>query len=293
MIQVRYFSSKYSSNYELITPTIFPDGTSQCWKVSLIDSLSTIMELDSISVYSIKFEIKWNFESENELTHLAQLKMLLDQTFPDFPVNLYMPYLPYARQDKEINNTSTFAKATLVHLLNSLKFDKISSYDIHSKHWDTYNHIENIRPDHFLEVIKETKPDVLFFPDKGAQDRYSSIFINEPEFQCRAKAYGEKVRDQATGKITGYTINNPANVLAFANVLIIDDLIDAGGTFIEATKQLKQLAVSSVYLCVSHGIFSKFLTPLWEAGISNIYTTDSYLTKKALCDDDSLKVFKV
>jgi len=47
----------------VVKPTIFPDGTSQVWKLPL-DGLNYV-------------KIKWQFESEGEIVHLDQLMHLL------------------------------------------------------------------------------------------------------------------------------------------------------------------------------------------------------------------------
>ena len=99
-------------NGHVITPTIFPDGTSQVWKID--DSLFTTLTKESGFMKIItSFDIIWVFESEAELFHIAQLRDLLDSTAgKKVNVNLHMPFLPYGRQDKVIDNDNTFAKHT-------------------------------------------------------------------------------------------------------------------------------------------------------------------------------------
>ena len=60
-------------NGKPITPTIFPDKTSQVWKV---------FQEDSLSLHAPELKVVWTFENEAELIHLAQLKMLLDNVCP-------------------------------------------------------------------------------------------------------------------------------------------------------------------------------------------------------------------
>lgn len=74
--------------------TTFPDGTSQVWKIT-----DFILKNKSVNV-------TWEFTSEAEFMHLAQLKDLLD--YYSVKARLHITYLPYARQDKPISNTTTF-----------------------------------------------------------------------------------------------------------------------------------------------------------------------------------------
>ena len=101
-------------NEHLITPTMFPDKTSQVWKINQSESANVIFD----------------FEFEAEIIHLLQLVQLLNKQ--SVPVNLHMPYLPYARQDKEICNEFTFALHTFAAMLNVVEFNSITAIDVHS-----------------------------------------------------------------------------------------------------------------------------------------------------------------
>lgn len=56
------------------------------------------------------------------------------------------------------------------------------------------------------------------------------------------------------------------------NILIVDDICDGGATFMLLTKDLYKRGAKSINLFVTHGIFSKGLKPLKEAGINRIFT---------------------
>ena len=282
IVAVIKFKAITEKDWQLVTPTIFPDGTSQIWNLNI-----------DVKNYRPDYTILWNFESESELIQIAQLIDLLSKH--GVVKGLNIPYFPYARQDKEISNKLTFAKKTFVRFLNSLAVDNILTYDIHSESPYDYPKIINKKPVHIHKAIKDFEPTCLFFPDEGALKRYSGMFIedNSSQFNLLAKMYGTKIRNQQTGEITNYDIRKHKHFLDGERVLIIDDICDGGATFIKAAEELQKLGVKDIGLCVSHGIFSKFLTPLFGAGISKIYTTDSYPTKRALCDDASLTIYKL
>lgn len=85
----------YLNGHEVDT-TIFPDKTSQVWKLP-DDLLETVYKNNEA-------QVTWDFESESEFLWLAQLKTLLDTYTKN--VNLSIPYLPYGRQDKRVENPS-------------------------------------------------------------------------------------------------------------------------------------------------------------------------------------------
>lgn len=269
---IRYKNSS-SSDWNVLVPTIFPDQSSQVWKLK----------------ESAKY-IRWNFESEAELFHVLQLIAL-----QEIVVSLEIPYFPYARQDKEISNDTTFARSVFIDLIKNKSLDFIT-YDVHSP-------IPNIgvrttvnkRPDHFLEAIKDFKPDGIFFPDEGAMKRYQKVFLDSNQWNTIPKLYGQKVRNQQTGEITSYEIFTHKDFLNGERILICDDLCDFGNTFINAAKELNKLQVGTIGLAVSHGIFGGGLTPLIDAGITSFYTTDSFIKngiKKLNNREYSIKIYQ-
>lgn len=241
-------------NGNIINPTIFPDGTSQVWKIDLPEKEAKIV---------------WYYENEVELIHLNQLISLLENTI-GYIDELYVPYLPYARQDKQISNTSTFAKHTFLNMLDTTHIKKLITLDVHSNvlmgQW------ENVFPEkHINYVIKSYggKLPVIVYPDVGAYERYHTKL----NLDCLVL---QKERDQLTGEILGLTHQNTIQHMDEYNFLIIDDICDGGRTFIEATKYIKTIYNNAtVDLYVTHGIFSKGLQPLQESGIGEIFTTDS------------------
>ena len=237
-----------------LRPTIFPDGTSQIWHLPKI-----LMETD-------RLEIDWRFESEREILDLFSLRALL----PDPPLHLYIPFLPYGRQDKSISNDSTFNLTVFLKLLKNLNPAMVSTLDAHNPvlcYATLPFAFENISAVPIQKIlIDKLKPGTLIFPDKGAQDRYDHDFSSQLVFK--------KIRDQATGKIISHEIEigckwNP-NLDRF---LIIDDICDGGATFVSIAQALKRLFVKpKVMLFTTHGIYSKGLLVLKRAGITPITT---------------------
>lgn len=263
MIRIR--PTNTDGKWQVITPTIFPDGASQIWKIELIKNIS--------------YTVKWNFEFESELIHVLQLKDLIKKINPDNFIYLDIPYLPYGRQDKEISVNSTFALHTFLEIISS-NFYAIHIYDVHNPETLSEWQYVNKRANHVLDVLKNSKTDIIMFPDEGALKRYTNMFKDNVTFLQYPKIYGKKVRDQKTGEILSYEIIDELKNSKNRNILIVDDICDGGATFIQATKELKELGASKVNLCVSHGIFSKGKNVLHEAGISNIYTTNSLIKNK-------------
>jgi ribose-phosphate pyrophosphokinase len=232
--------------------TKFPDGTSQIWKLE---------EYLNKSLQS--YYILWQFENEAEVFQVCQLADLIYNTCKFFPI-VYAPYLPYGRQDKVISNESTFAKLTMQKVLKASGVPSIYTFDAHSSENEIMP-IVSIPPTNFLKSVYNH--DMVVYPDKGAQVRYQHL-LDVPSMAAAKK------RNQLTGEIEGICLLSKRD-LTDKKILIIDDICDGGGTFIGLMEELKKYNPAQVDLAVSHGIFSKRTDPLHNAGIKNIYTTNS------------------
>lgn len=243
-----------------VEPTIFPDKTSQVWKLPMDEIRETT---DGNMVV-----ITWNFESEGEFMHLAQLKFLIASTM-HCDIVLDVPYLPYARQDKVIANDATFALRPFVCLLAILRFDAVLLTDPHSDvavemlgALGTTVHVRHPMP------IQVASIPLFCYPDEGARTKYTRLYKD------RDYIYGKKVRDQLTGRIEKYDLEVGDHDVRGKNVLIVDDLCDGGATFALLAKELLSRGVGEVVLFVTHGLFTKGTEVLFESGISRIFTKD-------------------
>lgn len=238
-------------NGDQVNVTLFPDNTSQVWK------------LDDRHFNLERATIRWEYSYEGEFMQIAQLKNLLDQMSVDL-VYLNLEYLPYGRQDKEIFNDSTFALHTFATQLNSLQFEEVLIMDPHSTvALDLINRSQAVYPhDPLLKAWEATESIVACYPDKGARLKYEKIYPYD-------FIYGEKRRDQATGNIIKYELVGKCEG---QKVLIVDDICDGGRTFQLLAMDLFKAGAIEVNLFVTHGIFSKGFYPLKLAGIKRVFT---------------------
>lgn len=284
-------------NGQKLTPTIFPDGTSQVWK--LPDFLA------------LPINIRWEWESEAEVMHIAQLLRLIesrqfivrgsdivstakDGVLTILPsgaalsptVYLDVPYLPYARQDKEITNETCFALDVFFDILqhSSLGLNLIvRSIDPHSEKVDDYCFYNKQSPQHYIEEAlrqleqKYGEKPLLVFPDKGAYGRYANMFPSLPSI------YFDKNRDPLTGEITsiekrvGVSDLNVTNISdEYSHVLVVDDICDGGRTFTTLAEHLPNL---KRHLYVTHGIFSKGIDALYDGGYDSVFVVNDLSTR--------------
>lgn len=235
-----------------IKPTIFPDGTSQVWK---IDSLS-----------DQEYIIEWEFETDAEIFHICQLAHLLSYEDSSSYITLKVDTLPYARQDKPVSNTETFARSTLLNILKASGVHIIETIDCHSPIYSTMEIIDKKPSKEIRSAMLSTAPTLICYPDKGAKDRYESLPILEDFPSCSFT----KARNQETGRIERLDLNELVGIEG-ETVLIIDDICDGGMTFKLTAERLLTLGAKDVILYTTHGIYSKGIQTLKDSGISRIF----------------------
>ena len=213
--------------------------------------------------------ITWNFEDCGELTTLILIRHMLNE-FTNKKLKLFIPYLPFSRMDRQIKN-QLFTLKYFGKAINGLNFDSVEVFDLHSN--ESFKYINNLiesNPSNKIKwITKEENVDYIFLPDKGAFNRYTPL-VEKTAF------WGEKVRNESTGRIEKYQIPN-SSALKGSTVLMVDDICSKGYTFLYALRELKSLGVERVLIYVSHCEISILDGELLESDVEKIYTTKSIM----------------
>lgn len=237
--------------------------------------------------------IHWNYESDAEMFALMCLVNHIRDHREDAYIELIMPYVPNARQDRVKSNEDIFTLKYFCQFINSLKFSKVRVQDVHSNvslalldrvcdygiAYPIHKVLIDVAITETGSVSRENYEKclenlVVFFPDEGAMKRYSSEIGEAPI------AFSIKNRDWKTGQIKGLDLMNGEAVKG-KNILIIDDICSKGGTFYHSAKALKEAGAANIYLYITHCENTIFEGELLTSDlISHIYTTNSIFTKE-------------
>ena len=237
-------------------------------------------------------EIRWHYENDAELFKLICLVKTMREMYKGVRIDLFMPYLPNARQDRVKNPEDVFTLKYFCEIINSLEFDTVFVTDVHSnvglalldrvreiKPWgQIHNALTKITFMETGDVMHEAREEcyknlLLFYPDEGAMKRYSGE-MGMPYI------FGVKDRDWKTGQIKRLNLAGDVSMIKGKNILIIDDICSKGGTFYYAAKELKEAGAANIYLYVTHCENTIYEGELLKEDslIKHIFTTNSLLT---------------
>lgn len=184
-----------------------------------------------------------------------------------------IPYLPGARADRGV----PLGAAYYAQMIRQAFFDSLIFFDGHSRVMPEMVIDKNCRTNveiHAWSVIENVlgdfRPDFVISPDAGARDRSQAVAT-----KLKVPLYSaSKKRDFETGKLSGFECEK---VPETGHGLIVDDICDAGGTFL-GVKEATGLPWDRISLYVSHGIFSgtEQRNRDLQKSFSRIYTTNSH-----------------
>lgn len=205
---------------------------------------------------------------------------------------LVLPFFPtgsFERMEEEGDVATAF---TMARILSNIPISRggptsLVIYDIHALQ-ERFYFSDHVLPlfetgipllKQRLHQLPDTDNVVVAFPDDGAWKRFHKQLDHFPMVVCAKVREGDK-------RIVRLKEGNPAG----CHVVIVDDLVQSGGTLIECQKVLAAHGASKVSAYVTHSVFPK---RSWERFIHKndgsekaftyFWTTDSCpLTVKAI-----------
>jgi ribose-phosphate pyrophosphokinase len=263
-------SKKLKANLIKSEVKVFPDGES---KITLSGKLS---KNKTIVVQSIYPPVDSNLIQALVLTSKA--KEYSNE------VIVVIPYLGYARQDREFLPGEIVTMKVLGKLFKGAGASKVIVVDIHSKMGLKYFKIksENVTavPDlaKYFKKINLKNP-LVVSPDQGGKERAKEF----------AKQFGSefialsKTRDRKTGKVKIKTTG--LDEVKGRDLILVDDMISTGGSIVKATEFLKKQKCNRVFVACTHGLLMNSAEKkIRKAGVSKIISTNTIPGKTSIVD---------
>ena len=175
-------------------------------------------------------------------------------------INLLVPYLGYARQDRRTSPWQPITARLVADLLQTAGATRIITFDVHAPQIEGFYSIpiDNVPVSSILGSIwRNSCPptfnpddDAVVSPDHGGVVR-ARAFMNSagiPNLVIVNK-YRERANEVTSMQVIG-------NVKG-KNAIIVDDMVDTGSTLMRASAELKKLGAKDVYVFCTHGVFSE------------------------------------
>ncbi|MFT5884922.1 MAG: ribose-phosphate pyrophosphokinase [Arcticibacterium sp.] len=199
-----------------------------------------------------------------------------------------IPYFGYARQDRKDRPRVAVGAKLVANMLMAAGADRIMTLDLHAGQIQGFfdipvDHLEGTSV--FVPYLKTRNLENLIFasPDVGgvARVRKFASHFDADIVICdkQRKKANEIASMQLIGEVEG------------ANVILIDDLIDTGGTICKAAQIIMDKGAVSVRAICTHPVLShKAHQNITDSILEELIVTDSIPLKQ---DNDKIKVLSV
>ena len=261
-------AKKFGAELGVVSIDTFADGE------VLVKTLSDVKGKDAVIIEST---------AKNAHEILFELLLLVDSVKRSGAnsVKLYIPYFGYSRQERVSWFNEPVSCEVVASILDTAKVDEILTFDLHHHDIESFFktpfrslNTTKLFADYYLNYFKKhnikAEDVVVVSPDHGSNTRADLLvaalpgtkktILNKYRPKPNLAEHLEVNVDEVKGKVC----------------IIIDDIIDTGGTIISAVDLLVRSGAASVLVGASHGVFSpNSINKLRESPIDDIVVTNT------------------
>ena len=196
-------------------------------------------------------------------------------------ITAVIPYYGYARQDRKSGPRTPISAKLVANLITKAGADRVLTMDLHAGQIQGFFDIptDNLfAAPVFIKDIEErykNKPVVIVSPDVGGVVRARAIARRINANLAIIDKRREKAGSSEVMNIIGDVTNH--------HCILVDDIIDSGGTLCNAAKALVDVGAISVDAYVTHGVLSgSAVTRISNSPLDMLVTTDSIIATEAV-----------
>ena len=189
-------------------------------------------------------------------------------------ITAVIPYFGYARQDRKVVPRTSISAKLVSNLITKAGADRIVTVDLHAGQIQGFFDIpvDNlfstpIFARHVKKRIKSKKI-ICVAPDVGGTERARAL--------GKLLNVGLAIVDKRRPKPGQSQVMNVIGDVKDQTCVIVDDIIDSGGTIVNAAKALKKRGAKEVYVYITHGVLSgEAVKKIKGSVIKNLVITDT------------------
>ncbi|MEK6795369.1 MAG: ribose-phosphate pyrophosphokinase [Spirochaetota bacterium] len=207
--------------------------------------------------------------------HLMELYIIIDalRRASAKRITAVVPYYGYSRQDRKHAPRVSISAKLVANLLTTTGVDRVLALDLHTAQLQGYF---DIPVDHLTAVSVFTK--------RFKQLDHSNMIVVSPDIGgvVRARNFASHLNldiaiiDKRRQKANESEVMNIIGDVSGKDGVLIDDIIDTGGTIVKAAEALKKAGMRNIYVVATHGVFSRdALSRLENSLVDKVLVTDS------------------
>jgi ribose-phosphate pyrophosphokinase len=207
-------------------------------------------------------------------------------------ITAVVPYFGYARQDRKPGPRAPISAKLVANLITRAGADRVMTLDLHAGQIQGFFDIptdnlyasplmvRDIREKLALDNVMVVSPDV----GGVARARGLAKRINAPLaiVDKRRERPGESEVMNVIGEVAGHTC------------VLVDDIVDSGGTLVNAADALLKYGAKDVYAYISHGVLSGgAVERIAKSRLKELVITDSIQPTKELLATPNIRLLPI
>ncbi len=196
-------------------------------------------------------------------------------------ITAVIPYYGYARQDRKSGPRTPISAKLVANLITKAGADRILTMDLHAGQIQGFF---DIPTDNLFAAP-------VFVKDIGDRYKNEPVVIVSPDVGgvVRARAIARRINanlaiiDKRREKAGSSEVMNIIGDVSNHHCIIVDDIIDSGGTICNAAQALIDVGAISVDAYVTHGVLSgSAVSNISNSPLTSLVTTDSIKATEAV-----------
>jgi ribose-phosphate pyrophosphokinase len=225
--------------------------------------------------------------------HLMELLIIIDalRRASARRLTAVVPYFGYARQDRKPGPRAPISAKLVANLITRAGADRVMTLDLHAGQIQGFFDIptDNLYASPLMvRDIKERSLEnvMVVSPDVGGVARARGLAkrINAPLaiVDKRRERAGESEVMNVIGEVAGHTC------------ILIDDIVDSGGTLVNAADALLKQGAKDVYAYISHGVLSGgAVERIGKSRLKELVITDSIQPTEAVQATGNIRILPI
>ena len=268
-------------------------------KIDLVDA-----EIKRFSDHEVFVEIKENVRGEDIFViqstskpandNIMELLITIDalRRASARRITAVIPYYGYARQDRKASPRTPISAKLVANLITSSGADRVLTLDLHASQIQGFFDIpvDNLYASPaFAADIKQNFASenlVIISPDVGGLVRARDV----------AKRVGADLAivDKRRPRAGVSEVMNIIGDIAGKNCIIVDDIVDSGGTLCNAAEALIEKGATSVSAYITHGVLSLDAhQKISNSKLKNLVITNSIEPKKETLEVKNIRIINM
>ncbi|TNK81708.1 ribose-phosphate pyrophosphokinase [Mycoplasmopsis pullorum] len=204
-------------------------------------------------------------------------------------ITVCLSYYGYARQDRKASGRQPIGAKLVANLLQTAGATKLICVDLHNPSIQGFFDIpvDDLRGQYTLaKAVKETgKKFTVVSPDHGGTVRARKLA------ELIADTVKISIIDKRRVGVNQTEVMGLIGDIEGQNAVIVDDIIDTGGTILKAVDTLKKHGAKDIIVAASHGIFSRGFDAFENnPNVTMVIVTDSIDNSKLAEKYSKLKI---